>query len=752
MIPSFASACKFLSKTMAFVLVVASLVPAVTQAAIVQDTSFNANHEGKFGSTGTYYLTKQSDGKILVGGAFGTYNGVASSSRLVRLNADGTDDTAFNAAMGSGFNNNVQHIHQFSNGKVLVTGNFTTFNGNTRGRIVPLNADGTEDSSFLANAGSGFAGSGVFTAREQADGKIIIGGSLTSFNGFTISNLARINADGTVDTSFNVNLKTLNSFVRDIEIQPSGKIVVAGAFTTYDGNVRNRILRLNSDGTEDLAFASTTGTGFNSFVFRTSQDASGNLYFGGDFTTYNGSTTSYIVKTNSEGVIDPTFNANIGTGSNDDLLSVRVATSTGKILLGGNSSMTTFNGTTSARIARLNADGTVDGEFGAAMGSGFNGQMQYVQQFGNEIYAAGTFTSFNGATSTRFMKFLEVPNDTTPPVLTITTTAVAPVDVPFVVMMNSSENASGLDIGDIQVTNATLSNFLHPVASTTWSVMVTPTAAGTITLTVSPGAITDAAGNPSVATSTLSIASSFGQSASGGSTSQAAPSSARTGGSSAPNFSWESVFGQASAGQTGQGMTNGAYLPEVCSPYINTFIKLGAANNADDVRRLETFLNTYEGESLVVNGIYEQADFEAVKRFQQKNSGVLSFWNISAPTGYVYISTQKAINRKYCERTKKLECPYFGTHQKLGDISPEVSKIKLFLNRTQGESLGVGQSFDSALEAAVKRFQARFASKVLAPWGLSQPTGNWYQSTRKAAEDVLGCFAPVRLDNGKILE
>ncbi len=198
---------------------------------------------------------------------------------------------------------------------------------------------------------------------------------------------------------------------------------------------------------------------------------------------------------------------------------------------------------------------------------------------------------------------------------------------------------------------------------------------------------------------------------------------------------------------------NQNYKPEVCSPYLTSFIRFGDRNNSDDVKKLQVFLNTYERENLEVDGIYDQDDVDAVKRFQTKHSEILSFWNITAPTGYVYITTQKTINKIYCEQTKKLTCQYFNLYTKEGDIGPEVLKIKSFLNLTQGESLNESSNlFDASLTGAINKFQLKHASKILAPWGIKVPTGWWYQSTRKTANDLLGCFAPVRLDNGKVLQ
>ncbi len=86
-----------------------------------------------------------------------------------------------------------------------------------------------------------------------------------------------------------------------------------------------------------------------------------------------------------------------------------------------------------------------------------------------------------------------------------------------------------------------------------------------------------------------------------------------------------------------------------CQTLIVTPIKLWSQNDAGDVKDLEDFLNAFEGESLEVNWVYEQADVEAVKRLQLKYaSEVLTPWGIKNPTGYVYKTTTKKINDIYC--------------------------------------------------------------------------------------------------------
>jgi len=93
-------------------------------------------------------------------------------------------------------------------------------------------------------------------------------------------------------------------------------------------------------------------------------------------------------------------------------------------------------------------------------------------------------------------------------------------------------------------------------------------------------------------------------------------------------------------------------LPLPCELYLKKFIKLGANNDPVEVRKLEAFLNVFEGFNLPVDGVYDQADYEAVKIFQQRYaSAVLTPWGITDPTGYVYITTTLTINQIYCHHT-----------------------------------------------------------------------------------------------------
>lgn len=284
-------------------------------------------------------IAVQSDGKILVVGNFTSYSGSACN-RIVRLNTDGTIDPSF--SIGTGFNNDVRDVVIQSDGKILASGVFTDYNGTTRNRITRLNTDGTNDSSF--SVGTGF-NSHAYDIAIQSDGKIILVGTFTTYNGNTSNRIIRINADGTYDSTFNVGTG-FNDWADDVTIQPDGKILVGGWFTSYNGTGRNRIIRLNTNGTIDSSF--NVGTGFNSTVETMAIQSDGKVIVAGQFTSYNGNSINRIIRLNSDGSYDSTFNT--GTGFNE-VVWVIAFNSSGKLIAGGN--FTSYNGTTQNRLIRI---------------------------------------------------------------------------------------------------------------------------------------------------------------------------------------------------------------------------------------------------------------------------------------------------------------------------------------------------------------------------------------------------------------
>ena len=310
-----------------------------------------------------YAIALQPDGKILVGGQFTQFDGV-TRNRLVRLNADGTEDTAFNNNLGTGFYystiynpGRVRTIYVQPDGKILVGGYFQYVNGNYKRMLARLNADGTVDSTFGPNLTS--LNSTVMTVAVQSDGLIVIGGFFSAVHsgasGQGRYGIAWLDSSGEQQsTPYLAIANRVMTYVYVISAQPDGKILMGGSFTEISSSLpRNRLVRFNADSTEDTAFYTNLGTAFNNIVEAIAVQADGKILVCGQFTTFNGNTRNYLVRLNADGTEDTGFT--VGTGFNNIVQAIAVQ-SDGKILVGGN--FTSYDGETQNRITRLNADGT----------------------------------------------------------------------------------------------------------------------------------------------------------------------------------------------------------------------------------------------------------------------------------------------------------------------------------------------------------------------------------------------------------
>ena len=323
-------------------------------------------------------IAVQSDGKILVGGAFTGYSGT-TANYIIRLFSDGSIDNTFNT--GTGFNNLVFSIAIQSDDKILVGGAFTDYNGTTANNIIRLNTNGSIDNTF--NTGTGFNGV-LYSIVIQSDDKILVGGQFADYNGTTANYIIRLNSNGSVDNTFNTGTG-FDDEVRSIAIQSDDKILVGGQFTDYNGTTANNIIRLNTDGSVDNTF--NYGTGFDNLVYSIAIQSDGKILVGGEFTVYNGTGTNNIIRLNTDGSVDNTFNT--GTGFDGTVLSIAIQ-SDGKILVGGQ--FTDYNGTGVNYIIRLSTDGSVD--YDINYGTDFNSEVRSIaiQSDGN-IMVGGAFTN-----------------------------------------------------------------------------------------------------------------------------------------------------------------------------------------------------------------------------------------------------------------------------------------------------------------------------------------------------------------------
>jgi gliding motility-associated-like protein/uncharacterized delta-60 repeat protein len=271
------------------------------------------NSDGAFDASFNSLINSQLDGridvlalqgdKIIAGGRFQNIN-TDDSEYIARLNADGTLDLAFNAS-NVGFNNPVTALEVQPDNKVVVGGRFTQFDNLPAVRLARLTVDGNLDATFSSGSGPNAS---INTLLIRPDGKILIGGVFTAYNGTTISKIALINSDGTLDNSFTP--PTIDGSIGRILILSSGKILIGGTFTTVGGLSRNYIARLNADGTHDTTF--DPGTAANNWVVSLYEEPTGKILVGGWFEEFNGFARNFIVRLFSNGSVDELFDVGLG--------------------------------------------------------------------------------------------------------------------------------------------------------------------------------------------------------------------------------------------------------------------------------------------------------------------------------------------------------------------------------------------------------------------------------------------------------
>jgi uncharacterized delta-60 repeat protein len=296
------------------------------------------------------------DGSILVAGSEFVAYGGARVRGLFRILSDGSLDPAFNAPSSLGA---VFCMARQPDGRVLLGGSFTDYDGVPRSRIARITPDGTLDLSFDPGAG---ANTTVHAIALQADGKVLIGGDFATVNGMARTRLARMLPDGTLDASFNASAaNTVHAFA----VQPDGRILVGGAFNNVNGQSRNRIVRLLDDGTLDATFA--IGTGASNRVRCLHVYPDGRVLVAGDFSSYQGVTRSRVLRLLSDGSLDASFDPGPGFSSIDGNILALAVQPSGRLLIGGE--FTSVDGVARVRIARLMSSGELDLSFDPGTGA-----------------------------------------------------------------------------------------------------------------------------------------------------------------------------------------------------------------------------------------------------------------------------------------------------------------------------------------------------------------------------------------------
>jgi hypothetical protein len=289
--------------------------------------------------------------------------------------------------VGAGFGGYVSDIVQNSDGDYYVVGNYNTFDGSTRNRIVKLKNDGKEDTSFII--GSGFS-NGAFAVDLDGANRPTVGGLFSNYKDSSTVCWTRLSTNGTLYKS--AKGVGFNNRVNDLKMLPDSTCIVVGNFTTYDGSVCNHIVELYSSGEirpifyNNMGGADASNAGFDDNAYVIEKYSTGKYIIGGDFSSYDSSTQGLLgehrklIIINSTGIIDTNFH--VGTGFSGSVKALYVED--GKVLVGG--AFTQYDSQNRYRIVKLNSDGTVDSTFVA--GNGFDGTVLAISKL-NDLYIIG---------------------------------------------------------------------------------------------------------------------------------------------------------------------------------------------------------------------------------------------------------------------------------------------------------------------------------------------------------------------------
>ncbi len=197
------------------------------------------------------------DQKILIAGNFTTVDG-QSRLKIARLNANGSLDTTFDANWVYGSTSNLNNVivkalTVLPDGKVYISGSFASSGTNVPDKILRLNPGGSLDQSLTTIPlveGVNFV-KGIYKVQPLPDGKFLACGYFSTANGNSRSRLARFNSDGSFDSTLTAQI---NDTCYDVAVQPDGKYLVAGTFNTVNGNTRLGLVRFNTNDSIDTSF------------------------------------------------------------------------------------------------------------------------------------------------------------------------------------------------------------------------------------------------------------------------------------------------------------------------------------------------------------------------------------------------------------------------------------------------------------------------------------------------------------------
>lgn len=341
------------------------------------DGTLDPNYHGAFLSNFVRFITRMPDGRLLLAasvatGPTSTEPGAVNISVINRFLPDGTRDSTFTAPTLNAGGFLFAEPRLDSQGRIIIAGSFTSVNGHATNNVARLLANGAVDTSFVTSGFTPDTAQGIRTAVPVAGDKILIGGRRLNIGG-TRFVVARLNANGSLDSTFTLVQPTTfgfttngtNNNTRYITTIPGGRFYTA---------TENQIIRFFDDGSVDPNFnrvVAPQGAFLGTHVFtQLAALDDGTLFTTIDVPVTQGNVSrNSVIRINPNGSIDPTFTA--PEFAHEVFPSIALAKADGSLIVGGQS-FSRVGTAVKGGLARILANGTLDPSFNVTVPDGFD--------------------------------------------------------------------------------------------------------------------------------------------------------------------------------------------------------------------------------------------------------------------------------------------------------------------------------------------------------------------------------------------